>query len=47
MRKRKSLLNSNGQPAHWVRPHGPDPRVQRITTTLLRRDLAAKPPRPG
>ncbi len=26
--------------SHWVRPHGPDPRVQRITHNLLRRALA-------
>ena len=25
--------------SHWVRPHGPDPRVQRITQNLLRREL--------
>lgn len=25
--------------SHWVRPHGPDPRVQRITANLLRRVL--------
>jgi hypothetical protein len=25
--------------SHWVRPHGPDPRVQRITENLLRRAL--------
>ncbi|MBI3682429.1 MAG: hypothetical protein HY235_18780 [Acidobacteria bacterium] len=25
--------------SHWVRPHGPDPRVQRITHNLLRRAL--------
>lgn len=26
--------------SHWVRPHGPDPRVQRITDNVLRRSLA-------
>ena len=25
---------------HWSRPHGPDPRVQRITENLLRRGMA-------
>jgi hypothetical protein len=25
--------------SHWSRPHGPDPRVQRITTNVLRRAL--------
>ena len=25
--------------SHWVRPHGPDPRVQRITQNLLRKAL--------
>jgi len=25
--------------SHWVRPHGPDPRVERITHNLLRRAL--------
>ena len=28
--------------AHWVRPHGPDPRVQRITENLLRQALGNK-----
>ncbi len=27
--------------SHWVRPHGPDTRVQTITTNLFRRALAA------
>ncbi len=26
--------------SHWVRPHGPDPRVQRITANLLRKALS-------
>jgi hypothetical protein len=26
--------------SHWVRPHGPDPRVGRMTQNLLRRTLA-------
>jgi hypothetical protein len=28
--------------SHWVRPHGPDPRVQRITANLLKRALQKK-----
>ncbi|MEK7407009.1 MAG: N,N-dimethylformamidase beta subunit family domain-containing protein [Acidobacteriota bacterium] len=28
--------------SHWVRPHGPDPRVQRITQNLLRRAVAKR-----
>jgi hypothetical protein len=28
--------------SHWVRPHGPDPRVERITANLLRRALGKK-----
>ena len=26
--------------SHWSRPHGPDPRVERITANVLRRALA-------
>jgi len=28
--------------SHWSRPHGPDPRVQRITTNLLQRALRTR-----
>lgn len=28
--------------SHWVRPHGPDPRVQTITANLLKRALGGK-----
>lgn len=28
--------------SHWARPHGPDPRVQRITSNLLRKALAKR-----
>lgn len=30
--------------SHWTRPHGPDPRVQRITHNLLRRAIQSPPP---
>lgn len=29
--------------SHWSRPHGPDERVQRITTNVLKRALTARP----
>ncbi len=29
--------------SHWSRPHGPDERVQRITTNVLKRALSARP----
>ena len=29
--------------SHWSRPHGPDPRVQQITTNLLRHAIGRKP----
>jgi hypothetical protein len=29
--------------SHWSRPHGPDPRVQRITRNLLNRAIGADP----
>jgi len=29
--------------SHWVRPHGPDPRVEKITANLLARALAHPP----
>lgn len=31
--------------SHWSRPHGPDPRVQRITENLLRRAVEVVPSR--
>jgi hypothetical protein len=29
--------------SHWSRPHGPDERVQRITTNVLKRALSSRP----
>jgi hypothetical protein len=31
--------------SHWTRPHGPDPRVQRITQNLLHRAIGGSPQR--